>query len=303
MIYMGFDYLYEAEHEKYIFYRTPKMLFTEERFEPLSTDARILYGILLDRTGLSRENGWKDEAGHIYIIFTIKAIKRYMKCQNSKACDLLKELEAFGLIERVHQGVAKPTLIYVKDFMRFRKTETDGSENQNHMIPENRTERFRKPESNKNDDNNTDNKKTYPILSGKFVDNSDIKGTDKDEDRRRAYREFFCEQLSIDTLYEMYPFHTETIEAILDLILDIVCSARKTIRIAGDDKPVEVVRSQFMKLNQLHISYVLDCMKENGSKIRNIKQYLLSALYNAPFTMQSYYQAKVNNDIINKIFD
>lgn len=302
---MGFDYLYEAEPEKYIFYRTPKMLFTEERFEPLTTDARILYGILLDRTGLSRENGWKDEAGHIYVIFTIKAIKRYMKCQNSKACDLLKELEAFGLIERVHQGVAKPTLIYVKDFMRFRKTETDGSENQNHMIPEIRTERLRKSESNKNDNNNTYNNKTYPILSGRIVDNSGVKRPDKDEDkdRRSAYRDFFCEQLGIEALYESYPYYAETIDAILDLILDIVCSARKTIRIAGDDKPVDVVKSQFMKLNQLHISYVLDCMKENGSKIRNIKQYLLSALYNAPLTMQSYYQAKVNNDIINKIYD
>ena len=78
---------------------------------------------------------------------------------------------------------------------------------------------------------------------------------------------------------------------------DAICSKRKYIRIAGDDKPAAVVRSQFMKLDFMHIEYVLDCMKKNGSKVRNIKQYLLAALYNAPLTMQSYYQAWVNNDM------
>ena len=79
-------------------------------------------------------------------------------------------------------------------------------------------------------------------------------------------------------------------------MLDAICSKRKYIRIAGDDKPAAVVRSQFMKLDFMHIEYVLGCMKNNGSKVRNIKQYLLAALYNAPLTMQSYYQAWVNND-------
>ena len=165
-------------------------------------------------------------------------------------------------------------------------------------------------DSPKQGTNNTDNNKTEksdinPILSERIVDNSHTAGADKDEDkdRRSLYRSYFREQLSIETLYRIYPLYAETIDAVMDLILDVVCSKRKTIRIAGDDKPVDVVVSQFMKLNQMHIEYVLGCMKENGSDIRNIKQYLLAALYNAPLTMQSYYQAKINNDIITKKYD
>ena len=89
------------------------------------------------------------------------------------------------------------------------------------------------------------------------------------------------------------------ITEIMELILDTVCSKRKTIRIAGDDKPLEVVKSRFMKLDYSHISYVLSCLKENSTQVRNIKQYLLAALYNAPLTISNYYQAMYNNDHAN----
>ena len=98
-------------------------------------------------------------------------------------------------------------------------------------------------------------------------------------------------------IYERYPYDRETLDSILDMMLDVICSKRKTIRIAGDDKPVSVVKSQFLKLNSMHIEYVMDCLKNNPAKVRNIKQYLLATLYNAPLTMQSYYQALVNNDM------
>lgn len=120
---------------------------------------------------------------------------------------------------------------------------------------------------------------------------------DKDMDERNAYREYLMEQLSMEILYERYPFEKETLEAIMDMMLDVICSKRKTIRIAGDDKPVNVVKSQFLKLNSSHLEYVMDCMKNNPVKVRNIKQYLLAALYNAPLTINSYYQAMVNNDM------
>ena len=89
------------------------------------------------------------------------------------------------------------------------------------------------------------------------------------------------------------------VKEIMELILDTVCSKRKTIRIAGDDKPLEVVKSRFMKLDYSHISYVLSCLKENSTQVRNIKQYLLAALYNAPLTISNYYQAMYNNDHAN----
>ena len=87
------------------------------------------------------------------------------------------------------------------------------------------------------------------------------------------------------------------IDGIRELILDVLSSKRETIIIAGDEKPVSTVKSRFMKLNMEHIKYVIDCMRGNKTKIRSIKQYLLTALYNAPATMESYYQAEVNHDM------
>jgi len=284
---MVFDYFYEEQSESYSFYRIPKMLFTEEIFEALSTDAKVLYGLLLDRISLSRENGWLDDAGRVYVYYTIKSVKKSMRCANTKACGLLRELDEFGLIERKKQGLGKPTIIYVKDFTRFRKAELLGSDKQNSVILHTGTLDNRKSESNKTEKNKTESSKTNPILSG----------ADKDMDERTSYRNYLNSQLDMDIMYERYPYDRETLDAIMNLMLDVVCSKRKTIRIAGDDKPVSVVKSQFLKINSMHLEYVMDCMKKNPAKVRNIKQYLLAAIYNAPLTMQSYYQAWVNNDM------
>ena len=284
---MVFDYFYEEQSESYSFYRIPKMLFTEEIFETLSTDAKVLYGLLLDRISLSRENGWLDDAGRVYVYYTIKNVKKSMRCANTKACGLLRELDEFGLIERKKQGLGKPTIIYVKDFTRFRKAELLGSDKQNSVILHTGTLDNRKSETNKTEKNNTESNKTNLILSG----------ADKDMDERTSYRNYLNSQLDMEIMYERYPYDRETLDAIMDLMLDVVCSKRKTIRIAGDDKPVSVVKSQFLKVNSMHLEYVMDCMKKNPAKVRNIKQYLLAAIYNAPLTMQSYYQAWVNNDM------
>lgn len=284
---MVFDYFYEEQSESYSFYRIPKMLFTEEIFEALSTDAKVLYGLLLDRISLSRENGWMDDAGRVYVYYTIKSVKKSMRCANTKACGLLRELNEFGLIERKKQGLGKPTIIYVKDFTRFRKAELLDSEKQNSVILHTGTLDNRKSETNKTEKNNTESNKTNPILSG----------ADKDMDERASYRNYLNSQLDMEIMYERYPYDRETLDAIMDLMLDVVCSKRRTIRIAGDDKPVNVVKSQFLKINSMHLEYVMDCMKKNPAKVRNIKQYLLAAIYNAPLTMQSYYQAWLNNDM------
>ncbi len=284
---MYFDYFYTEQSENYTFYRIPKVLFTDDIFKDLTTDAKVLYGLLLDRISLSRENGWIDDAGRVYIYYTIKGVKKSMRCANTKACGLLKELNEFGLIERKKQGQGKPSIIYVKDFTRFRKAELLGSEKQNSVILHTGTLDNRKSESNKTEKNKTESSKTNPILSG----------ADKDMDERTSYRNYLNSQLDIEIMYERYPYDRETLDAIMNLMLDVVCSKRKTIRIAGDDKPVSVVKSQFLKINSMHLEYVMDCMKKNPAKVRNIKQYLLAAIYNAPLTMQSYYQAWVNNDM------
>ena len=112
------DYFYGSQAEQFSFYRIPKVLFTDERFRNISAEAKVLYGILLDRMSLSQKNGWLDEADRVYIIFTTQDIMDAIDCADQKATKLLSELEQkAGLIERKRQGLGKPNLIYVKNFI------------------------------------------------------------------------------------------------------------------------------------------------------------------------------------------
>ena len=113
---MTLDYFYGQAGELFSFYRIPKALFQETRFQDLSTDAKTLYGILLDRMSLSVKNGWLDAQNRVFILFTIEDVKRALCCADNKATKLLRELEKFGLIERKRRGQGKPSLVYVKTF-------------------------------------------------------------------------------------------------------------------------------------------------------------------------------------------
>ena len=113
---MTLDYFYGQTGELFSFYRIPKALFQEQRFQSLSTDAKTLYGILLDRMSLSVKNGWLDKQNRVFILFTIEDVKRVLCCADNKATKLLRELEKFGLIERKRRGLGKPSLVYVKNF-------------------------------------------------------------------------------------------------------------------------------------------------------------------------------------------
>lgn len=114
---MQYEYFYGAQAEQFSFYRIPKALFTEPNFRELSTDAKVLYGILLDRMSLSLKNQWLDAQNKVYIIFTVEEIMDALNCANQKATCLMVELEKrAGLIERKRQGLGRPNLIYVKNF-------------------------------------------------------------------------------------------------------------------------------------------------------------------------------------------
>ncbi len=124
---LSFDYYYGQESEQFIFYRIPKLLFTDERFSELSLEAKVLYGIMLDRMGLSVKNKWFDEQKRVYIVFTIDKIMNFLHCREQKANKILKDLEEIGLIERKRNGLGKPNFIYVKNFLGFHKNENDGA--------------------------------------------------------------------------------------------------------------------------------------------------------------------------------
>lgn len=123
-------------------------------------------------------------------------------------------------------------------------------------------------------------------------------GMGRDWMRERAcYRELILENIEYDILIQDSGMDRERLDELVELMVDTVCSRRETIRIAGDDYPAEVVKSRFLKLNSSHIEYVLDRMRDNTTYVRNIKKYLLAALYNAPATIDSYYASLVNHDL------
>lgn len=121
-----------------------------------------------------------------------------------------------------------------------------------------------------------------------------------DADERTRLEAYFMQSLEVDLLLRVCPDEEDTIHQIVNLLVDTCSSKRRMLRVAGDDKPAEVVRSRFMKLNADHIRFVLKCLAESTAPVRNMKQYLLAALYNAPTTMQLYYQNQTNHDLSNR---
>ncbi len=155
-----FSYFYGQQAEQFSFYRIPKVLFTNPQFRYVSAEAKTLYGILLDRMNLSAKNGWQDEDGRVFIIFTVEEIMESLNCGNKKAISLLAELETkAGLIERRRQGLGKPNLIYVKNFIptasdpsgHFLKCQNDTSGNVDTTLQE-----MSKGHGSNTDLNNTD---------------------------------------------------------------------------------------------------------------------------------------------------
>ena len=370
-----FDYFTGMEAEQYSFYRVPKVLFTEPCFKALSCEAKVLYGLMLDRMSLSIKNRWLDSEDRVYIIFTVEEIAELMNCGTQKAVKLVKELDSnngIGLIEKKRLGLGKPNVIYVKNFMirevpdqkptgncadlqseqgnheecanlqseaenrektgtflncenhhsgvvkstiqdcvesqlqngenhnsgmmkttnqEFPESQFQNCENHHSRIVEITKPEYPKSQSNNTDINKTDISETeinqsYPIISGNLKKKRDVM------EEMRAYREVIHENID-------YQYHAkEDVDELVELIIEVMMMPEDSmIRIAGVEKPVALVKNRFMKLNYSHIEYVLFCLNRNTTKIGNIKAYLLTALYNAPATINSYYQAEVNHDM------
>ena len=190
------DYFYGQSSELFSFYRIPKLLFQDSCFQPLSTDAKTLYGILLDRMSLSARNGWLDKAGRVFIIYTVQEVQDSLGCADKKATKLLRELEEYGLIERKRRGLGKPDLIYVKNFssesskLRFLNRDNDDS-----GVVQNTLQDPAKLRCNKTERNNTEISDTDPISS----DENDWMS------EREQLEEYFSHSLEVDLLLRLCP--------------------------------------------------------------------------------------------------
>ena len=321
---MKFKYFYGAEADQFSFYRIPKALFTDSYFKDLSSDAKILYGLMLDRMSLSIKNQWFDENNRAYIYFSIEDIMELLNCGRNKAIKSMQELDdetGIGLIEKRRQGFGKVNIIYVKTFMpekteeksledelkKFKKQTSEENEestevyNSNFMKSQNQTSRS--PE-NKLQEVYISNPNYTNISYNKQSDNeSDLirsEGMGFDPDGKSilpAYEELIKENMDFDALLASYPLDKELVQGIYELILETVLCQNDRILIASSWYPAELVKSKFMKLKYAHIEYVMECFRKNTTKVKNIKKYLLAALFNAPSTIDGYYTAEVNHDM------
>ena len=219
---------------------------------------------------------WRKTYQHMDVVRTS------LCCAEHKAVKLLRELEDIDLIERKRRGLGRPSLIYVKDFSSgLPKAQVQNCPNSNSGVAESAILEQPKPQANKTDKNKTEWNDPDPIYSGGI---------------REQLEDYFYQALEVELLLRLFPDDEDTIYQIVDLLVDTCSTKRKMLRIAGDDKPTEVVRSRLKKLNADHIRFVLGGLAENTALVRNMKQYLLAMLYNAPTTMNLYYQNKTNHD-------
>ena len=401
-----FDYYRGMEAEQYSFYRVPKILFTAECFKELSCEAKVLYGLLLDRMSLSMKNHWLDEEERVYIIFTVEEIAELLNCGTQKAVKLLKELDSekgIGLIEKKRLGLGRPNVIYVKNFLVQKNDEKNGDmpdlqncENHNSGVVKTTIQECPKSQF-KNDENHnsedvehidigTEEMEKEPYLNGvkEILENMEIKMQENEEigeenfqncenhnsrvvkttiqefpksqfkndknhnsgvvkttiqecpksqsnntdinktennetessnilsnliypekdkmideiEQRNTYREIIRENISYECFQNDTPHAREEVDELVELMVEVmVMPDQGKIRIAGEDKLVSLVKSQFMKLTHAHIEYVCLCLNKNTTKVGNIKSYLLTALYNSVLTINHYYQAEVNHDL------
>ena len=296
---MNFKYFYGTEADQFSFYRIPKALFTNDCSKDLSSDAKILYGLMLDRMSLSIKNQWFDEENRAYIYFSIEDIMELLNCGRNKAVKSLQQLDdekGIGLIEKRRQGFGKVTIIYVKSFIqeeceeqKKEKSKMVKFTNQT-SVEEEETEEVYISNSNNTNINNTNlsENKSNHIVS------ADGLGSEEDEmETLHAYQSLIKENLEYDALLVSHPHDKNQIDEIVNLIVETVMCKSDKVLMASNWYSVALVRGKFMKL----VEYVLHCLEENTSKIKNIKKYLLAALFNAPSTISGYYRAEVNHDM------
>ena len=320
-----FDYHYGRESSQYHYYQIPQILIKDCYFKNLSTDAKLLYGIMLNRMKLSQKKGWLDDESRVFIYFTVEEVKEELNCGKNKAINLLAELDVkkgFGLIERKRQGMGKPDVIYVRHFARAisetggdnadedfpeheeddssEDTEDCDSDSSDEFFPgfENQTSgslEIKPPTLNSNHDvSNPDFSKKedisiYPSLVPVESSPQQIDKMDSSP---------FClvrEQISYEDLCLL--FKRKRIDEIVEIIVEIMTSQKAEITISGESRSIDTVQSRFLKLTYDHIDYVLRSLEDVSTDIRNIRAYLMASLYNAPTTMENYYSAGMQHSI------
>ena len=342
------DFYYGRESEQFTFYRLPKALITDERFKGVSNNAKLLYGLMLDRMSLSKKRGWLDEDNKVFIKYSLNNIEEDLNVSRKTAGNILKELEGIGLIEMVQQnGIAN--IIYVKNFVTETCENTEKSKTSKDKCKKATGEEM-SPVENMHQCNMDTSEEITPVknvhqcndytsedmapvqnlhqrnfdaatsveselVPGENLHPNNIESKNNlinnnlisqsyqqvdPMDEASAYMKLIRENIEYDCMMSDRNWRdAEMYDELYQIICDVVCVPRKTIRIAGEEYPYSLVKSKFLKLNSSHLQYVISCMQNNTTKVANIKAYLITALYNAPNTISHYYTSEVNHDIFS----
>ena len=329
---LDLNYFYGQESDQFNFIRIPKPLLYDPMYKDVRLEEVLTYSMLLDRMRLSMKNGWFDELGRAYVYCSIETVMEYASCGKNKAGDILKNLDAIGLIEKVLIP-GRGLKIYVKNFIpkdapKFENQTLEAPEMRVSGIEDNNREIVDNLEAarNLNDvvyisndpvykstDQDPENKPGVVYFSNtnnnnlnnnNFSNNKSIHITSarkqpepmRYDDDETAYANLIRENISLDILMERYPYDREILQGMYDLILETVLTSSETVIVASSKYSANFVRGKLLKLNSLHIEYVLENWKKNVNKPRNVKKYLLAALFNAPSTIDAFYQAEYNHD-------
>lgn len=296
---LNLEYMNPKIARGYDFYLIPKLLLSHKAFSKIDYGAKILYGLMLNRASLSAINleSYTDDSGRLYIIYTVEQVMNDMWCSNKTAVRMIKQLDDIGLIEKRRQGQGKPSIIYIKDFntVEQQKCRIYTSRNVESTLQEVENVHSSKNDNSKNDinplsqvDNQSINQSYIPIDNNKIT----IDRIDKID--YLQCMEKTKENIEYDILCSDKAIDRGRITEMVEIIADTLCSTKEYIRVNGEDKPADIVKRRLAKLDAQHIQYVYGCMEYNTTKIHNIRAYLLSALYNAPASMGSYYRANAN---------
>ncbi len=429
-----FKFFEGQDVEQFTFYRIPKQLFTLEYFKGMSSDAKILYGLMLDRVSLSMKNNWFDDDNRAYIYFSVDDVMELLGCGKNKAIKCLKELDdetGIGLTQKRRQGFGKSNMIYVKTFIvekpagavaekinnsskqtsvdgeinhksdekqtsvqenssnlfmeksdeemdsylkingkqkNFRQISSDRDEkciesrsidyqdkddlssqkfenqtnegdklgtevyisnfkkfiNQTSRSPKNKLQEvyYSNPNNTYKNNNKYNNTKSNLILSPEYCHDQnsglvdeirydsdavshsssqklDLSQTESGNNdfKVQVYQQLIRRNIDYDNLMSFPDVDHNLVREIYELIVETVLCLGDEIIIASNRYPTEIVKSRFLKLNYMHIRYVLECLEKNTTKVKNIRKYLLAALFNAPATMDGYYKSEVNHGL------
>ena len=325
-----FSYYYGKEADQYSFFKIPKILYTDSIFKTLSSDAKVLYAILLDRMSLSMKNGWLDKESKVFIIFTIDEIEETMNIGRNKAINIMKEIQDFGLIEKKRRGLGKPNIIYVKNFLvetehreKEKKQETEGNidhienysdtkfqevskanlqkfEKQTSRNLENKPQEVSKTNCNKTNINKT--KKSEPDISKTTsIDKTGCKRKSKKGEGGQVEK-IIKKNISYFDFMDRDSPTKENIDFIVELMVEAV-ENKRDLKINQTWISYEKIRGRLLEIKKEHIEYVLSVLKENTSKITHFRAYLLSIIYNAPINIIYYNKQSTNTGNLGNYVD